>query len=404
MRRSLCLLFLALVLGACDHAVVEPSETAAAPSVVAMPGAFARGVTVERAPAWTALFDRTSGWTGADGIYSVPVSGVETPGTAGQTKTVFLFSDTVIGDVRPDGSRVPGATFVNNSVALLDGGAPNPNAIGFFWPGGRENPRAVVVPDTPDAEPGDWYWNADGVVIGNTLWAYYLRTRSTGGGGVFGFEQAGVALVRTSLAGGRPGPVAQLDAPLFRPASGSRGDLSFGGAIFPNLAEAGAPDPDGYLYVYGVRNDPFVKKLLVARVRPADIARFGAYCYWNGTAWVPDLDAAVPVTSRVSNELSVSPLPNGKYLLVFQRDAISPVVAARVGDTPVGPWGSVIDLYRCPEVDQDPDYFCYNAKAHPHLSAPGTLLISYNVNTFDFFGDFFRDADSYRPRFIRLRF
>ena len=45
----------------------------------------------------------------------------------------------------------------------------------------------------------------------------------------------------------------------------------------------------------------------------------------------------------------------------------------------------------------------YNAKAHPHLSRPGELLISYNVNTFDFWGDFFRDADIYRPRFIRLK-
>ncbi len=400
MRTFLPLFSSLLLLAACDPGTTdeEPGmDLQTTTSVAALPGR----VTVEAAPAWTALFDRNHGWTGADGIFSVPLSGVEAPGTAGGTRTVFLFNDTAIGDVRPDGSRAPGARLVNNTAALLDGGVPDPDAIAFFWRGGREDPRALVVPDTPDSEPGQWYWNADGIVIGGDLWAYYLRV-GPGGSGAFPFELVGANLARTSLAGGRPGPVEQFDTPLYRPAQNGRGDLTFGAGLLPNLAGAGVPNPDGYLYVYGVRND-LSKKLLVARVRPEHIADFGRYRYWNGAAWVPDLDAAVPVTSRVSNELSVTLLANGQYLLVFQRDGISRFVGARVGDSPVGPWGPVIDVYSCPEVDQDPDYYCYNAKAHPHLSEPGTLLISYNVNTFDFFGDFFRDADLYRPRFIRLR-
>ena len=74
----------------------------------------------------------------------------------------------------------------------------------------------------------------------------------------------------------------------------------------------------------------------------------------------------------------------------------------RIGESPVGPLGPMQRIYRAPEVDFDPDIFVYNAKAHPHLSRPGELLISYNVNTFDFFGDFFQYSDIYRPRFIRL--
>ncbi|MEM1041674.1 MAG: DUF4185 domain-containing protein [Bacteroidota bacterium] len=398
--RNLLLCAFCLLLAACD-ATTDSAETHTTPQAQRATGLLG-GVTVEPAPAWTDLFDTTSGWTGADGIYSIPVNGVEVPGTASATQTIFLFNDTAIGDVLPDGRRAPGSTLVNNTVALLGGGAPDPSDIEFFWPGGRDTPRAAVVPDTPDAEPGDWYWNADGIVIGNTLWAYYLRV-ARAEDILFPFELVGANLARTSLAGGMPGPVEQFDTPLFRPAEGNRGNLAFGGAILPNLAEAGVPNPDGFLYVYGVRNDSLVKKLLVARVRPQHIADFERYRYWDGAAWVADLDAAVPVTNRVSNELSVTPLANGKYLLVFQRDAISSVTAARVGDSPVGPWGPIRDIYSCPEVNQDSDYYCYNAKAHPHLSEPGTLLISYNVNTFDFFGDFFSDADLYRPRFIRLR-
>jgi hypothetical protein len=390
-----------LVVAGCDaaHPSVASSD---APDAAAILSALGHGVTVETAPEWTALFDRDHGWTGADGIFSIPVNGVETPGTAGATRTLFLFNDTAIGDVLPDGSRAPGTVLVNNTAALLRGGVPDPAAADFFWRGGREDPHALLVPDTPDAQPDEWYWNADGIVLGNTLWAYYLRV-GPGGGGSFPFELVGANLAATSLDGGRPGPVTQFDTPLYRPAQGDLGDLTFGAGILPNLPSAGVPGADGYLYVYGVRNDFLNKKLLVARVRPEDIAAFDRYCYWDGTAWGTDLDAAVPVTDRVSNELSVTPLADGRYLLVFQIDGISRHVGARIGESPVGPWGPVIRVYGCPEVDQDPDYYCYNAKAHPHLSEPGTLLISYNVNTFDFFGDFFRDADLYRPRFIRLR-
>ena len=398
---------LTLLMAGCDAA--DPAgapgavpDTAPVTATDAGLAALATGVTVERAPEWTALFDRNVGWTGADGIFSIPVNGVEAPGSAEQTKTVFLFNDTAIGRVRPDGTREPGSTLVNNTAALLDGGTPDPAAIQFFWPGGLDAPRALVVPNTPDSEPDEWYWNADGIVLGNTLWAYYLRV-GPGGGGAFPFELVGANLAATSLEGGRPGRVTQYDTPLYRPAQGSQGNLTFGAGLLPNFADAGMPNPDGYLYVYGVRNDAFNKKLLVARVRPEAIADFGQYRYWDGAAWGADLDAAVPVTDRVSNELSVTPLNDGRYLLVFQIDGISRFVGARVGQSPVGPWGPVIQVYGCPEVNQDSDYYCYNAKAHPHLSEPGTLLISYNVNTFDFFGDFFRDADLYRPRFIRLR-
>jgi hypothetical protein len=403
---SLALLAILLMTGcdAADPSAASSADASAAPEAAATVGlsALGGGVTVERAPEWTALFDRDSGWTGADGIFSIPVNGVETPGTAGATRTLFLFNDTAIGDVNPDGTRAPGTTLVNNTAALLRGGAPDPTAIDFFWRGGRQNPGALLVPDTPLSRPDEWYWNADGIVLDNTLWAYYLRV-GPGGGGAFPFELVGANLAATSLDGGRPGPAVQFDTPLYRPAQGNLGDLTFGAGILPNLPSAGVPNPDGYLYVYGVRNDAFNKKLLVARVRPEDIAAFDRYRYWDGAAWVADLDAAAPVTDRVSNELSVTPLSDGRYLLVFQIDGISRHTGARVGESPVGPWGPVIRVYGCPEVEQDSDFYCYNAKAHPHLSEPGTLLISYNVNTFDFFGDFFRDADLYRPRFIRLR-
>jgi hypothetical protein len=46
-------------------------------------------------PEWDALFERESGWIGADGNYSIPLGG---------DTTLWLFSDTFVGKVK-DGKR-----------------------------------------------------------------------------------------------------------------------------------------------------------------------------------------------------------------------------------------------------------------------------------------------------------
>ena len=53
--------------------------------------------TVEEAPEWTNLFNRTSGWFGADGIFAIPKNGVDK--LSDSAETVLLFSDTMIGEI-----------------------------------------------------------------------------------------------------------------------------------------------------------------------------------------------------------------------------------------------------------------------------------------------------------------
>jgi hypothetical protein len=110
------------------------------------------------------------------------------------------------------------------------------------------------------------------------------------------------------------------------------------------------------------------------------------------------------IAGRASNELSLTPLPDGRYALVFQVDGMSSSVGLRLGLSPTGPFGPVIQLWECPEVKENKRYFTYNAKAHPNLSGPGELLISYNVNSFDFFNQIKINPNLYRPRFIKISF
>jgi len=362
----------------------------------------AQTYTVEEAPEWTSFFDTTSGWTGADGIFSFPVDGNERPGGVNRTDTIFVFSDTFIGNVNPDKSRSQ-ASLVNNTLGFLQQGFFSSGAK-YFWDQSGATPAAMVVPNTPQSQAGDWYWFADGVVIGDQLHVLAQRMHTLpGGGGAVGFERGGMALISMPTTGPyAPSSITQVDAPGgLPPIQGGRGGIFFGAGIFPNTAAAGAPNPDGFVYIYGSQEDPLVKKLVVARVQAQDFTDFSAWRYWDGANWVRDIRQVRAVTGRISNELSVTPTPSGQYALIFSLDTLSNQVAMKLADHPWGPFGPAEVLWHIVPPPGLDDIFTYNAKAHPHLSEPGELLISWNVNTFNFW-DHFTYADIYRPRFIKL--
>ena len=355
--------------------------------------------SIEQAPEWTALFDRTQGWTGADGIYSIPLSGNESPGSSDAAHTAWVFGDTFIGSVDADGKRLAGTTLVNNAVALMYGSTPVDENTQFYWAQDADgNPDAVFIPDTPNALPEHWYWLQDGAVVGNKFYLFPIRMKPVSNF----FAVDGVAMISAPVQKSKPlAGASQVETPLFYQPNDGRGEIYFGAGVMVNTDDAFSPSPDGYVYVYGTQNDPLIKKLVVARVLPEQLENFDAWRYWDGNVWVPDIAASAAVTDRVSSELSVTPIGNDKYLLVFQVDTIGPDIGVKVGDSPVGPWGPLQKIYTTPEAALDPDIYTYNAKAHPHLSSPGELLISYNVNSLAF-PDHFRYADIYRPRFIKL--
>ena len=121
----------------------------------------------------------------------------------------------------------------------------------------------------------------------------------------------------------------------------------------------------------------------------------------SATIATATLSVALDVGDRMASEFSVTPLPDGRYINVFQLDALSTTIAVRYGASPTGPWGDAIPVYKCPDTTIGKQVYTYGAKAHPHLSAAGELLISYHVNSFSFAQNV-KNADIYHPRFVRL--
>ena len=361
--------------------------------------------TAVPAPEWTTLFKRNNGWFGGDGIYSIALRGLEKEGTANKDSVLIWFSDTLLGDIND--SLETGFTMINNSVALLTGGKPDSMAIRFYWNKGADHhPSSVFVPNTPVTQQGEYYWLGDGFVNterNNDIYIFGYRVKNIPGQAVFGFKQTGNTLIRIP-AGDKPPfkHTTQMEIPFFQ---GEDADSvgSFGAGLLVNTKKAGAPNADGYLYIYGVRGKN--KEVIAARVLPQAIEQFNEWKFWDGKSWTADIKAIHPVADRASNEMSVTPLTDGRYLMVFQKDAIGTHVAVRIGTSPVGPFGPIIDIYDVKDDLKDsPNLFAYNAKAHPALSQPGELLISYNINSFDFSGDIKKFPHLYRPRFIKLKY
>lgn len=356
--------------------------------------------TSRPAPEWTALMQRTSGWFGADGIFTIPLDGKEVQ-QAYNKKTLFIFSDTYIGEVENNAPK-PGNVMVNNTSAWLKGNLPDEANITFkFHKNADGTPASYFVPDNSMSKEGEYFWLGDGFInheLDNTLYIFGYHVHKTGPN-VFDFEQTNISLLKIK----DPAFLhdhTQIPTPLgfVHP---KYGRVYFGSGIFVNTKKAKAPNPDGYIYVYGLMGDN--KSLIASRVLPEDFEKFDNWTFWNGSSWDADIQNVAPITNGVSNELSVTPTEDGRYLLTFQVLGISDKVGIQVGDSPVGPFGKIHEVYTCPEYAEK-GLLPYNAKAHYHLSKPGELLISYNTITFDFWEDIQKDASIYHPRFIWVRY
>lgn len=357
--------------------------------------------------AWETAFTRSDGWTGADGLGTVRLPG---------ERVLWLFGDSWIGPVR-DGKHAEGSTMVNNAVAVhpirVHAAAAAPAAIDFAWgPAGEDGrPTAWVVPPADERvhDKNLRYWPAGGGIVvpdsrGNlALFVFLFRIRDRGTDDVWNFEGCGSAVARISNPQDplsrwqvRQTTLTRLPAPL---APGTR-IVAWGAAALTTSADAAQQD---FAYIYGVdTTDGLNKKLLLARAPGDSLDRFESWTFRTGTGWSSDPANAAPIADDVMDEFSINRIetPAGtRYLMIYSKPILDDHIVARIASAPEGPWSQAKEIYRCPEPAQDRRLMAYSAKAHPELSADGTLLITYCVNSNDFW-HMAANAWIYRPRFI----
>ena len=391
-RFILCLLVLSAVSCSQNRQQAPTSQTPKADTLVAF--------KTYAAPEWTNLFYRNEGWFGADGIFTMTLSGNESV-EAGRTDSVLMyFSDTMTGTVVGD-SAVENFKMVNNSFAWVK--ESNHEMVAIHYKKDEVgNALSYFSPSTPKTQGEEYYWFGDGFINQEdansiNIFGYRVFDNSEAS---WDFEVRGVTLLTIPSNSQLPFEThSQIDLPLFIDID-SLGKGTFGSGVYVNTKGAGAPDPDGYLYVYGLV-DPG-KKLMLSRVKPAEVKKAEAWRFWNGEGWDMDINNIQPVTDRVSNEVSITPLSDGRYLLVFQEDGIGEYTSIRIAESLTGPFGPVQRIWHVPELSEPPGIIPYNAKAHPVLSDNDRLLISYNTISLDYFNDILKHPHMYRPRFFWL--
>ena len=302
------------------------------------------------------------GWTGGDGTYSVPLP---------DGRTVWIFGDSFLGRVDSDRTRPKNSPLIHNCFVIqTEAGLQTLHA------GAAGAPRALVAP----SDGSGFYWPGDGWVEKDRLHVLFNRFLRTG------IELWQWRWIRTEIVSFSLPAISRVAA---RPLKAAN-RVMYGSAIL---------EYDGYVYVYGTEDLGQLKQAHVARF--PDGAFTSRWQYFAGHRWSSDAATSARLLAGVSNQFSVLKVAR-RYLLITtdSRLPFDPTIVIYSSPSPTGPWAPGFTLYEPPEAGAG--VVAYNALAHPQFTVNDWLLVSYNLNHAADANAVYRDADLYRPRFIRV--
>lgn len=328
------------------------------------------------------------GWLGGDCAFSLPLA---------KNRVLWLFGDSFIQN--KNSAYRNGAALINNSIAIQQGDLlHHDHLLQFYWKKNPDHPRAFFVIEN---EPG-FVWPLSAILIKGKLFVFCVRIQIVDPEDVFGFRQIGNEIFCIENPDDPPdGWIMTVHKLPFQQQIGS-----FGSNFFASKE---------YIYLYGYRNlkngwKDAVINLIIARIKNEqadEIYNQNHWEYLDDTTgnWLSDIHQLKPVVEHLTTEFSVTFVPGiGKYVLVANAWQHPHPITVRFADTPYGPFSEPQIVYRCPEIDWSPHYFCYAAKAHPELAeSDNELVVSYMTNS-KVMQEVFDDLRIYFPRFLKIVF
>jgi len=313
----------------------------------------------------------------ADGMYSLLLP---------NGQTLWIFGDTFLGKVNTDGSRDKiDPVFVRNAVAIQEGN----KLITYFGKTGERDASFIIPPGAPVgkvfSEDSLWFWPGDAYMENGKIKLFLSSFYQAGEGG-WGFKWTGTWIATLSLPDLQIEDLSNIHVPLMP-------EIHWGHAVYNE-------DSD-FLFVYGLGSSkPFVARIPKTKNGKAKVSDYSKWQFLSGSGWVTSADKAKPMLDfKGAEQFSVFKLDD-KFVYLSQQGGFSNKIYTFVAENPFGEWQDSICIYSVPDFDNE-YLFAYNALAHQQFTKGGKLLVSFCVNSFEM-ADVFKNANNYRPRFIRV--
>jgi len=270
-------------------------------------------------------------------------------------KVLWLFGDTIF---KPGYVAVDGAKYRSNTAALsipatplavsepLDANGTPYQAIPFTVAEQAYNDSTGKTDDRIALWPGGMVPEKNGKGL-----AFFLKIQIKPG--ILNYQPAGVGTAH--FAAGKT--TAQRDPNLLFSAT----EPQFSRAFLYN----------GMVYLYGKLPTGSFLPYGVARAPQKKATNRSAYQFWNGSAWVTDVNQAVAVMYGIPGSVTVSYNAYLKTFIAIHSQAFSDKVVFRTAASPEGPWSSATDLFTgMPSSSNN-----YAGQEHPELAKNNGKII-----------------------------
>ena len=368
---------------------------------------FTNALKAVPAEDWNELFNNLDNpdeddWRAGDGMRTVPLNGIKAIGSGNEnTPTAWLFSDSYVTSFRDlsQSLHLNWLQMPNHVFAEFTGIEPDKSKLSYiFGEGGDKSKLRDPLTDeggTSNVIP-EAFWVQDGMVIGNNMYI------------LFDHQNKSLVTINTSMAkipilSGYKVDWANSEWLGYTNVWNSR--TTMGVSMFDNSSLSGVPSgkADDYVYIYG-NTQSGSRRACVARVKKADFEDTGKWEYYTSSGWVAgtaglgSVAIITPSNFMISAQHCVTYINNGiyegKYLMTYTEGGISERIGYLLSDNAWGPFTNPTICYVAPQVEQYQNelyqfdnprawYVTYNVIAHPHLSKPGELLISYDCYVWD---------------------
>jgi hypothetical protein len=326
----------------------------------------------------------SGGWTAGDATISVSLP---------DGRTIWLFGDSYLENVDTTNNTLSCLFQIRNCMVVQD--STDPSILTTYFDEGQSG----VLRSTFKLGPNDpaILWPGHGFTDADTAYIY-LDEIDGPSMGHLGLYVAKLQLPGLQINGIYPLP--------------DHADIIMGRAVVTDTAS-------GYRYIYGNKNNWIVWEPYVARTLIGTNI-LAPYQFYTGSGWSYNPFAAAPVSSDyVSPGFSVFKMNNKFYLLTQENGLLTCSLGREIyimeSATPWGPFTNKQLVYTIEDQFNGHYTLTYNAQAHPSHTENGELLISYNLNDVvdttepyicpsqcKNLGRDRMDADTYRPKFIRV--